>query len=202
MEWIDLEVCPVNLVRHGFGMRVILLFIISVLAIQACRPSDTAFCPVEELLLDETSLGEDIVADEILSPLPDGTKHSAGQTFDIGKGIANHLVYGFSRDKRAAEEFEQRQKDSAFSSATPQWQTPDEVRGLLASATQHQVVCGTQHQIPMCKAIAQYDNYFIFFNIHMYPEETTTIDLAHLLREIDRRMSRCLESGSIAETDG
>lgn len=179
-------------------MRILLLFALQVIVIQACRPSDTTFCPVEELLLDETSFGEEVVADELLSPLPDGTKHSAGQTFDIGKGIANHLVYGFSTGRRAAEEFEQRQKGSAFSSATVQWQTPDEVRGLLASATQRQVVCGTEHQIPMCMAIAQYDNYFIFFNIHMYPEETTIADLASLLQEIDDRMAQCLSSTPVA----
>jgi hypothetical protein len=186
----------INLAANG--LRILLLFAVQVIAMQACRPSDTAFCPVEELILDETSFGEEVMADELLSPLPDGTKHSAGQTFDIGKGIANHLVYGFSTNKRAAEEFEQRQKGSAFSSATGRWQTPDEVRGLLASATQQQVVCGREHQIPMCKAIAQYDNYFIFFNIHVYPEETTIADLASLLQEIDDRMTHCLSSTPVA----
>ena len=53
----------------------------------------------------------------------------------------------------------------------------------------------------MCKTIAQYDNYFIFFNIHMYPEETTIQDLAFLLQEIDQRTSDCVYSTAVPQRD-
>jgi hypothetical protein len=106
-------------------------------------------------------------------------------------------VYGFSTSKRAAEEFEQQQKDPAFS----EWPVPDAGRGLLGSSTQHQIVCGAQHQIPMCKAIIQYDNYFIYFNMHMWPEEATETDLVVLLQEIDGRMSQCLSGTPIPQND-
>lgn len=183
------------------SIGIIILFIVQMFAVQACRPSGAAFCPVEELLLDASSFPIGAEAGDLTSPLPDGTIHSGSKTFYLGKGIANHLVYGFSTDKRAAEEFDHRQKGSAFSSSTVEWQTPDELKGLLAAATQHEVVCGTQHQIPMCKAIAQYDNHFIFFNIHMYPEETTIADLATILQEIDRRMFECIASTPIPQND-
>lgn len=187
------------LVKKSAG--IIILFVLQVFAVQACRPSGAAFCPVEELLLDASSFPAGAEAGELTSPLPDGTIHSGSKTFYLGKGIANHLVYGFSTDKRAAEEFNHRQQGSAFSPSTVEWQTPAEVEGLLTSATQHQVVCGTQHQIPMCKTIAQYDNYFIFFNIHMYPEETTIQDLAFLLQEIDQRTSDCVYSTAVPQRD-
>lgn len=133
-----------------------------------------------------------IVIGRIMSPLPDGTIYSAGRTFYLETGVANHDVYPFSSSRRANEEFELQHKSPVFSGTYGDWHTPTELQNRLASATQADVACGTRVTTPTCRAIAQYENYYVLFTIHIYPDVISLDDVAGLLERIDQKMVACL----------
>lgn len=175
---------------------ILILLLLGVM--QACSlPERTTSCPAVDLLLDETSLPPGTTAYElILSPLPDGPRNSVSRTFSIGQGIASHQVYGFSSRRRAEQEFESRYRSPVFSDPNQRWLTPEQLHDSLGSSTRHAVGCGQDNSIPMCRAIAQYENYYIFFNIHVYPEETSIADVSRALRAIDGQMRDCLDNST------
>lgn len=165
-----------------------------VIGIQACQSKNVPICPVEALLIEEDSFLAGARAGELHSPLPDNSRYSAGRTFYLNRGIANHDVYPYSSVRRAEEEFQHNQQSPIFSDSFQEWELPEELSDFYPHADRFDVACGLQHQIPMCEMIAQYENYFIYFNIHTYPENGALSDVRALLQEIDDKMVGCLEN--------
>ena len=172
---------------------IMLIILAIVLGRCTSSPQPLHDCPPESLVLDETVFPLDSRAGELLVPLPDGGGASAGRTIYLGRrGIANHDVYPYKRPEGADQEF-RRQKDRIRSSTIDeQWSVPEGFMYSSPIAEQYYVACGVDGGIPMCIMIAQYDNYFVFFNAHMYPDEMTFEDMERVLRAIDERMASCL----------
>ena len=157
-------------------------------------------CPIENLTLDEEPFPPGAIAGKILSPLPGApiprtSLESAGRTINYEyKGGANHDIYRYKSEGRAAQEFKRR-KELEFS--TRQWRGPWEIPNTLKYrspiANRYYVACGMQNNVYMCKMIAQYEEYFVLFSADMLPAAMTFEDLEHVLRAIDERMAQCLK---------
>ena len=179
------------------GKSAIFLGVFMVVFITGCyNPNQQlATCQLEYLLVDEMFFPKGAEVGEITSPLPEGTAKSAGRTIYLGKGVANHDIYPYATSQRALGEFLHYQQDPTFSIAPDeQWQIPKELTKLNLTANQYDLACGLQHNIRICKMIALYNNYFVFFSAQIYPDELTMSDLSSILLEIDRRMVLCLQN--------
>jgi len=149
-------------------------------------------CSIESLVVDESPFPQGAVAGSILSPLPQAPRESAGRTIYLLKGIANHDVHRYRSASQAAREFQRgRELDFSLSMGGP-WETPDALTYRSPIANQYHVACGLEHGIYMCTMIAQYEEYYIFFNAHMSPDAMTFQDLERVLLAIDERMAKCL----------
>lgn len=149
------------------GLLMLTLFSMALLS-TACASNRQVQCAGDTALLTVMDFPQanEIKSGRIISPLPDGTIYSAGRSFYLGTGVAIHDVYPFSSSKGARQEFELQHKSPVFSGTYGDWRTPVELEGRLSSATQASAACGTENKIPMCRAIAQYENYYVLFNIH------------------------------------
>jgi hypothetical protein len=172
------------------------LIIIALLGalIQACTPPSPPACPATDLLLDKDALSLSAQAGPVTAPLPDSTIYSAGRTYYLGQGIANHDIYPYSSEHSASNKFEGEALSPAFAPSSSQWESPDNFADVHLAADRYQVGCGSQHDIPMCKFIAQYRNYFVSFNVHTYPGEVSVSEVRALVEAIDQKMSRCFQN--------
>jgi hypothetical protein len=109
----------------------------------------------------------------------------------MDRGIASHHVQRNSTFRSARSEYDSRNGGQAFG-LTSDWTTPPELIDALPTADQRAISCGVTMNTPMCKAIAQYENYFVYFNIHTYPEDIEIAQVADLLASIDQTMESCL----------
>ena len=201
--------------RRGFGIRA--LVAVAILAVlYACVGGSYTFksppsrdCPITSLLLDETSFPSGAQAADILSPKPGapisrGYYESAGRTIYLGKGVANHSVYRNKTSERAAREF-QRRKELRFSTDKHHgpWEKPTAFTYCSPIADQYYVACGTGLDRPMCKMIAQYEEYHVYFTTHMTPSSSMAFeDLEHVLQAIDEHMAECLNKPLLMESTG
>ncbi len=176
-------------------MKKVIFFIILLeccLLLSACRSTTQDICPASELLLEQTSFPRDVEVGELTSPLPDGSVYSIGRTYYLGQGIANHSVYPYSKEQQTIEKYQYFAREPVFSSLSNGWEAIAEPRDFQISADRYEFRCGEQHGIPMCKFIARYGNYFVYFNVHTYPEEISDALVFKLLEDIDNRMIMCL----------
>ena len=151
-------------------------------------------CPIESLVLDESVFPGEAVAEPILSPLPRAAWESAGRGIFLKKGGGLiHDIYRYRTASRAAKEFEKRKQLTFVETATSgSWETPSEVTYRSPIADRYYLACGMEHKIYMCFMLAQYEEYYVFFNAHMSEKGMTFEALERALRAIDERMARCL----------
>jgi hypothetical protein len=150
--------------------------------------------PIEALLLDETAFPLGTKAGPAM-PMPNKleSRESRGLTFYGRFGIANHDVYRYRSARQAASTFERETTlwfpNTQFSGP---WTVPSELPYQSPVADRFYLACSIEMGTPMCNIIAQYEEYFIRFNVHMHPEFMTYQDLERVLRAIDERMARNL----------
>jgi hypothetical protein len=153
-------------------------------------------CQIKDLLVDEAIFPPGAQAGEFISPLPESAVNSAGRTIYLGKGgIANHAIYPYRTARGAAREFNH-QKELVFSEPREweaPWEIPAEVNYESSVADQYYLACGGPIGGNMCNMIAQYEEYYVFFNAHMNPGELGFADLERVLHVIDERMAKCLD---------
>ena len=97
----------------------------------------------------------------------------------------------FSTKRRAESEFKEDLRDPVFH-AQSTWSVPDNLTEFNIRADNYRIVCGTQHDIPMCRAILQHDHFYVYVNAHTYEDELTTSDFMLAIQEIDNRVQNCL----------
>lgn len=180
------------------GVAVLLAAALAVV-FGACSRTAQFDCPLEELILDETAFPSGTELGGIVSPLPDEPGSSAGRTFYMEQGIANHDVVRYANNYWAKREFDDRKRSPIFN--TPNNRT--EMPGIDYSspvANQYRLGCGREHDIYLCQMIGQYENYFVYFSIHIDPDVIEVAEVDGILREIDARMAHCLKRASIYRT--
>lgn len=191
----------------AIALGVVLLVIVAVRNCYILKVPPARDCPIESLLIDESAFPAGTAhAGDILSPLARASWESAGCTFSIPTGIANHDVYRYRAAEGAAREFARRRElefvtrdagpDQSIESLgrrSGPWETPEELSDQSPIADQYYVACGMQGRIPMCKMIARYEEYYVFFNVHQYEGEPTYAEIGAVLRAIDERMAQCLD---------
>jgi hypothetical protein len=156
--------------------------------------------PTEALLLDETAFPPETKAGPTM-PMPNklGSRESRGLTFYGRFGIANHDVYRYRSAMQAASTFERETTlwfpNTQFSGP---WTVPSELSYQSSIADRFYLACSIEMGIPMCNGIAQYEEYFIRFNVHMHPEYMTYQDLERVLRAMDERMVQYLGKNRVA----
>lgn len=162
------------------------------------RVPDRSF-PVEVLLINESAFPPGWEASDA-GPQPPanaplGHYNSIERTmltFYVHGGVANHQVHRFASVREAAREFK-RQKSISFPEG---WVVPAELPYRSPSADQFYLACGIEGSIQMCRAIWQYEEYFLRFNTHMSPDFMTYADLERVLKAIDERMASYLAEDS------
>jgi len=153
-------------------------------------------CPIESLLVDETSFPPGARADKVFSPLPRAAKESAGRTIYLPMplGIANHDVYRYKSAARAAWQFRQ-EKERTFTPGRWRgpWNVPEALTYRSPIADQYYVACEIRSGVySMCEMIAQYEEYYVYFKTDVSPGVMTFPRVEHALRAIDERMADCL----------
>lgn len=147
----------------------------------------------EVLLLDETVFPTKTTAGPITSnPDRHGARESLGRSIYHPSGLAGHDIYRYTSARGAAREFE-RQMDLSFRGGD--WTVPAEIAYQSPTADQFYLACGTSGNIPMCRVIAQYEEYFVRLNVHMRPTFMTYADLESVLQAMDDRMTYYLAGG-------
>jgi len=155
---------------------------------------------IQELLIDESAFppGWSVSTAGPRPPAkaPLGHYESIESTelfFYVYGGSAFEEIHRFSSVQGAAREF-RRKRDLEFAKReidTP-WVVPPELSYQSPAANQFYLACATQGGIPMCRAIGQYEEYFVKFNTHMSPDFMTHADLERVLKAIDERMASYL----------
>jgi hypothetical protein len=188
------------------GLQVVLaLFLILVLT-GRCYPlmkPPSRACEIKDLVLNGSSFPPGGAAPfppyqvegPIQSPLRTGGYESAGRSFYLLNGIANHDVRRYVTKELAARIVRDERHWEFFSkTGTPLWSIPEELDYRSPIADQYYLGCGIDRDIYMCKAVMQYEEYYIFVNTaHMAPWTPMTIqDLERVFRDIDERMAKCL----------
>lgn len=151
-----------------------------------------AGCESNEILLEGSFFSSDTVTSPEISPLPEGTRDSIGNTIYLERGIFVQNVFPFSTTRRAESEFKEELRDPVFQ-AQSTWFIPDILPALDIQAEDYRVACGEQHNIPMCRAILQHGRYFVFVNAHTYEDELSPSDFTVAIQEIDKRIRDCVE---------
>ncbi len=175
-------------------VSVMILAVVLVVAFGACSQTARYNCPLEELLLDETAFPSGTSPGRVFSPLPDEPGSSAGRTFYLQRGIANHDVVRYANSYWAEREFDYRKRSPIFSGPTDRTEAPTGVGYVSPIASQYRVGCGREHSIYICQMIGQYENYFVYFSIHIDPGVIEVAEVNSILREIDAKMAHCLKS--------
>lgn len=173
--------------------QVILLALILAIALGACSQPARHDCPPEELVLDGGAFPSGTSLGSMVSPLPDEPGSSAGRTFDLEEGIANHDVVSYVNSYWAAQEFEHAKRATIFTASSGAGDATIRVDYVSPLADQYRVACGREHSLHVCQMIGQYENYFVRFSVHMTPGVVGVPELTGMLREIDARMAGCLE---------
>ena len=156
-----------------------------------CVP-DRSF-PVEVLLIDESVFPPGWQADITgpssppNAPLDHYDSIERIELFFYAHGsVAFQEIHRFASVRGAAREFEHRRSIFFPSEA---WVVPVELAYQSPTADRFYLACSVERAIPMCRAIWQYEEYFVRFNTHMSPEFMTYSDLERVLRAIDERMA-------------
>lgn len=172
----------------------LLVLCLLLLACYRSEPPPPRACPITGLLLDATSFPVGASAGEILSPMPRAARDSAGRTIYLRKGLANHDVYRHASAVRAAQEFAHRRRVTFVTGEDyGPWENPRDLSYRSPIANQYYLACGIDHGIYMCIMVAQYEEYYIFFNAHMDEQTMTFSDLERALQAIDAKMANCLQ---------
>lgn len=149
---------------------------------------------LEPLLLDESVLPPGATAGPVMETADHhGAIGHLMRSIYVGTGGANHEVYRYTTDRRAAREFE-RMMNIGFPRGkhyTP-WAVPAELRYQSPVADQFYLACANHGSNLICVAIGQYDEYFIRFSTLISPDSMTYADLERAFRAIDERMAQCL----------
>jgi len=113
--------------------------------------------------------------------------------FYIANGVATEEIHRFACTRQAADAFAS-SKHSEFAEGefSRGWLPPTELQYRSPIAEQFYLACGQHGSIRMCRAIGQYQEYFVLFNTHMSPGFMTYADLEKILRAIDGPMARYL----------
>ncbi len=173
--------------------RAILLALILAIALGGCAQPARHNCPAEELILDAGAFPSGTSLGSLVSPLPDEPGNSAGRTFYLKEGIANHDVVSYANSYWAAREFDHTKRATIFTASRAPGDAAISVDYVSPLADQYRVACGRQHSLHVCQMIGQYDNYFVRFSMHMTPGVVGVAELTAMLRDIDTRMAGCLQ---------
>ncbi len=175
--------------------------IVLLLIVSGCVPgAPQRDFPIEALLLDETAFPPGTKAGTA-KPHPSklGSRESRRLTFYGRFGIANHHVYRYRSARQAASTFERETTlwfpNDRFSGP---WTVPSELSYQSPVADRFYLACSIEMGIPMCNGIAQYEEYFVRFNVHMHQEFMTYQDLERVLRAMDERMVQYLGKNRVA----
>ncbi len=98
--------------------RAILLALILAIALGGCAQPARHNCPAEELILDAGAFPSGTSLGSLVSPLPDEPGNSAGRTFYLKEGIANHDVVRYANSYWAAQESEHTKRATIFTASS------------------------------------------------------------------------------------
>lgn len=176
------------------------------------RPPERGFV-IDELLIDETSF-------PVGWKVTEGPSHSRGKApmgggpnyiqytsifFHKSESNTDALtigaleeIYQFVNDKEAAQAFE-RQKSMWFPTGKywSQWQKPKRLDFQSHVAAQLYYACAQHGSSPkvsseVCGVMGQYEEYLVWFNVDIFPDEMTYSDFERALLSIDERMAEYL----------
>lgn len=153
-------------------------------------------CDANDLLLEESFFPVGATIEAFISPLPEGTKDSVGNTVYLGQGIVVQNVYPFSTTRRAQSEYEEDLRDPVFTPRRPEqgWLALEGIANFSFEVENYRIVCGIQNSIPMCRALLQHGPYYVFLNAHTYENEFSHTDFLSVVEEIGKRMQNCVSS--------
>jgi hypothetical protein len=162
-------------------------------------------CPIRTLVLDASPFPPGASAGTLLSPAPRGplefeSSQTASRAIYLRGGIAVYSVFRYRTAARAAEEFRwDREVKFTERSAGPgglpalgPWNTPTELTYRSPIAQQFYVGCGPEGDVPTCRMIARYAEYYVYLNVQMSAANMTIEALEDVLRAIDDKMAGCL----------
>lgn len=153
-------------------------------------------CAASDLLLEESVFPNSVVIGDFISPLPEGTKDSAGNTVYFGKGFMIQDIYPFSNERAAVKAYEEDLRDPVFTprNANQGWPTPDGIDDFSFEFDNYRLACGIDHSIPMCRAILLHGSYYVFLNVHTYEDDFSHLDFLAIVQEYDRRLNNCISN--------
>jgi hypothetical protein len=190
----SMRVCTLALSMAVFG--VITLSGCAVL--QGClQATPTRDFQVEALVLDRSAFPGTWIpsADNPSTPsnAPIGGMESIERTrvsFYSGGDIAYQEIHRFTCATRAAREFrgarDREFKEGPFNYG---FKPPSELSYHSPSSDQFYLACGTDGVKSVCRAIGQYEEYYVYLNVHMSVERMSLTNLEKMLKEMDRRIS-------------
>lgn len=180
-----------NKVKH-----ILLLNLLFLLNMLGCSSTNNLpfGCKAHDILVEEAFFPSGTAIDAFISPLPEGTKNSAGNTAYLGRGIVVQNIFPFSTTRKAQAQYEDDLRDPVF---TPRksgqgWLTPKEITDFNFEVDNYRVVCGIQNNIPMCRSILQHGSYYVYLNAHTHENEFSRTDFLAIVEEIDKRMQNCV----------
>lgn len=178
-----------------------LLFILSAGCGISLNPPPKGSCPIDSLLIDNTSLPGTIFQETgsrsaNSAPARVGIEKIGTSFSSYDKGGIVQDVYRFSSFKDAQKEYDEvskyyfsKQKNSTL------WKPPEDLNDLKLHADAFKIACSTltdvEPNVEVCQFTAQYGIYETYFSVDMITLDYN--DLSRLVGEIDHKMSLCLD---------
>ena len=165
----------------------------------SCNPAnndtDKAYCPVEQLLLDQSDYPSGTILNVINSPIDEKPKESASRTANYNANGAGQIVIRYATtDKTLLEYNEWKKSVFAPSEVYGSWEMPSTFSGINLNADRYQIACGNVISFGnRCFMIGQYEEYYVFFRADISGTGITHGLFRDLVLKIDNEMSSCLD---------
>jgi hypothetical protein len=172
--------------------RKIWIFIFLTIFLSACHQENQYSCDIKSMLIEKSVFPEGTVEDPIDSPLKGDPLRSASRAFYYQDTSAWEYLVDYPSQNRAKQEYRDFSK-AVFSDDKYRggWETPDS-DFVSSSSTEMHYACGHDGETKVCRFIARYDTYNVYFQVEIADQGMTTNDFISSIKVIDQKMKICI----------
>jgi len=190
-----------NRILYIFAFFGLLLILASCTGGSTNRPE--RICPITELLLQQSDYPDGTHLGEIISPVAEQPVESADQSGNyLGSLIFQNVIRYISEDK-ASERYDEWKRIAFKKSSlkTGSWEVPSIVTMNDFSANRIYIACGYTDTGNVCRMIGQYEEYFVYYFVHILPEYGASQEFfLDLVAKIDNRADSCINFGKYKQS--
>ena len=166
-----------------------LLFISFSMLIVGCGTKNRERCPIGDLLLDKGLFPEGSTEDQMVSPIPEEPKRSAGRYVYFGGTAAYHEVIVYPSEKRAEIRYAQMKK-AGFREEYGPWEITS-ITFISKVADEMSYGCGKSGNRNVCIFIGRYKTLVTFLSMDIDSNSFSKINFEQAIAHIEEKILSC-----------